>query len=77
MFLNEGVKRVIVSGCTKVPMFVVGVNHCCFTPQMKTISAANPQMNCLMCLLRVLHESFDVQVWPKNMILTLKIDLEN
>lgn len=62
MFLTPGIQRVIVHGCSKVPMFVVGVNHCCFDPAMKTLSASSPQMNCTTCLLRVLHENFDVQV---------------
>lgn len=62
MFLTEGIKRVLVHGCSKVPMFVLGVNHSCFDPAMKAVSAGSPSMNCLLVLLRVLHENFDVQV---------------
>ncbi|XP_074037929.1 glyceraldehyde-3-phosphate dehydrogenase [Leptinotarsa decemlineata] len=61
MFLTEGIKRVIVSGCSNVPIFIVGVNHACFELNMKTVSASTPSLNCVMPLLKVLHENFEIQ----------------
>ncbi|XP_018565854.1 glyceraldehyde-3-phosphate dehydrogenase-like [Anoplophora glabripennis] len=60
-FLRAGVKRVIVTGCSNVPMFIVGVNHACFTKEMKSISAATPSMNCLAVMMKVLHENFEIE----------------
>lgn len=74
LFLTKGVKRVIVTGCSDIPMFVFGVNHCCYDLEMKTVSATTASMNCLASLVRVIHENFDIQVSSSNMFsITLNI----
>ncbi|CAG9813425.1 unnamed protein product [Phaedon cochleariae] len=60
-FLTEGIKKVIVTGCSNVPIFIVGINHACFDVNMKTVSAASPSLNAVMPVLRVLHENFQIQ----------------
>ncbi|KAG5876398.1 hypothetical protein JTB14_010508 [Gonioctena quinquepunctata] len=58
---NDGVKRVITSGCSNVPIFTVGVNHACFELNMKAVSAGTPSLNCVMPLVRVLHDQFQIK----------------
>ncbi|KAJ8923247.1 hypothetical protein NQ315_001803 [Exocentrus adspersus] len=60
-YVTAGVKRIIVTGCSNIPMFVMGVNHACITKEMKSISATSPSMNCLAPILRVLHEFFEIE----------------
>ncbi|KAJ8943266.1 hypothetical protein NQ318_017284 [Aromia moschata] len=58
---TPGIKRVMVTGCKNIPMFVFGVNHACFKLDMKLVSAASPSTNCLATMLSVLHEYFGVE----------------
>nr|CAI5849280.1 unnamed protein product [Callosobruchus analis] len=60
-FLTGGVKRVIVTGCSNVPIFIFGVNQCCYELDMKVVSAGTPCMNALMPLLRIIHEHFCIE----------------
>lgn len=45
-----------------MPIFIVGVNHCCFETKMTAVSVGTPQLNCLMPLLKVIHEGFIIKV---------------
>ncbi|CAH1956752.1 unnamed protein product [Acanthoscelides obtectus] len=60
-FLVGGVKRVIVTGCSSVPIFIFGVNQTCYELDMKVVSAGTPCMNALLPLLKILHEHFSIE----------------
>jgi len=60
--LQQGVKTVVVSApSTDIPMFVMGVNHASYQPDMRIVSNASCTTNCLAPVAKVLHDHFEIQ----------------
>lgn len=60
--LQAGAKKVVVSAPGKnMPMFVMGVNHTSYTPDMDIVSNASCTTNCLAPLAKVLNDSFGIE----------------
>jgi glyceraldehyde 3-phosphate dehydrogenase len=60
--IQAGAKYVVMSGPSKddTPMFVMGVNHNKFKPDMQFVSNASCTTNCLAPIVKVLNDSFGI-----------------
>ncbi len=63
--LDAGAKKVILSspgkGATVIPLFVPGVNHTDYNPDMNVVSMASCTTNCLAPILKVLQENIGIE----------------
>eukprot|EP01129_Flabellula_baltica_P012212 TRINITY_DN547_c0_g1_i1.p1 TRINITY_DN547_c0_g1~~TRINITY_DN547_c0_g1_i1.p1 ORF type:complete len:342 (+),score=62.78 TRINITY_DN547_c0_g1_i1:56-1081(+) len=60
--LDAGAKRVIITAPSPdAPMFVMGVNHNDYSPDMKIVSNASCTTNCLGPIVRVIDEAFGIK----------------
>jgi len=60
--LDAGAKKVVMSAPSKddTPMFVMGVNHTTYSPDMNFVSNASCTTNCLAPITKVLHDNFGI-----------------
>ena len=59
--IKAGARKVVISAPSKdAPMFVMGVNHTTYKPEMDIVSNASCTTNCLAPLAKVLHDTFGI-----------------
>ena len=61
--LNNGAKVVIFSGPSKddTPMFVYGVNHLTYTPDLDMVSNASCTTNCLAPMAKIVNDTWGIE----------------
>ena len=61
--LKAGAKKVVMSAPSKddTPMFVMGVNHTDYQPEMNFVSNASCTTNCLAPIAKVLNDNFGIR----------------
>jgi glyceraldehyde 3-phosphate dehydrogenase len=57
---SGGAKVLISAPSRDAPMFVMGVNHLDYSPEMTVVSNASCTTNCLAPIARVLHEAYGI-----------------
>ena len=61
--ISGGAKKVLISAPPgdATPMFVMGVNHEQYSPDMSVVSAASCTTNCLAPLAKVIHDAYGIE----------------
>jgi len=61
--IDAGARRVVMTAPPNddTPMFVMGVNHSNYKPEMSIVSNASCTTNCLAPVAKVLHDSFGIE----------------
>jgi len=60
--IDNGAKKVIITAPSPdAPMFVYGVNHSDYSPEMSVVSNASCTTNCLAPIVKILNDDFGIQ----------------
>lgn len=61
MHIDGGAKRVVITAPSDAPMYVIGVNHCSYTPKKGyVVSASSCTTNCVAPVVKVMNDNFQV-----------------